>query len=167
MTDRMNAGLRVGLTDEIRKAVFSMSDVKSPGPDGMNACFFKKSWTITGELVCAAVKEFHCSGKILTQINNTSVSLLLKCVNASSISDFRPIYCCNVVYKILTKVLANRLKHMLPDLIDPCQNAFVSGRDLFQNIFVTQELVRLYGRSKVSPRCFLNIDLKKAYDSIN
>lgn len=79
VTEAMNVSLRAQITDdEVRKVVFSMSDYKSSRPDGMKACFFKKNWSITGSLVCAAVKEYQSSGKILTQINSTSVCLLPK-----------------------------------------------------------------------------------------
>lgn len=106
----MNQSLKAKITnEEVKQAVFSMSDHKSPGPNGFNVCFFKKSWTNTGALICEAVKEFQRTGKLLTQINATSVCLLPKKLNASMISDFRPISCCNVVYKIVTKVLANKL----------------------------------------------------------
>lgn len=97
--------------------------------------FYKKSWIIVGELICLAVQEFQQSRKFLTQINSTSMCLLHKCVNASRVTDFRPTSCCNVIYKILTKVLANMIRLMLPRVVDYCQRAFITRRDMSQNIF--------------------------------
>lgn len=55
----------------------------------------------------------------------------------------------------------------MPDLIDCSQSAFVKGRDIFQNIFLAQELIRGYNRKNISPRCMFKIDLQKAYDTVN
>lgn len=152
---------------EVKAAVFSMNDFKSPGPDGMNPCFYKKGWSVIGQLVVEAVQEFQCSVKLLKQINATVVTLIPKIANPSMLTDFRPISCCNVIYKVITKVLANRLKPIMPDIIDCSQSAFIAGRDIFQNICLAQELIRGYNRKNISPRCMLKIDLQKAFDTVN
>lgn len=85
---------------EIHDALFSIDSEKAPGPDGFGAGFFKSSWNIVKEDITAAVKGFFRSGKILKQVNNTILTLVPKTDCPNSVSDFRPIACCNTVYKI-------------------------------------------------------------------
>ncbi|CAH9079933.1 unnamed protein product, partial [Cuscuta epithymum] len=73
----------------------------------------------------------------------------------------------NVLYKIITKILAARIVPTLPGLINEAQGAFVDGRLMFDNIFLAQELVRGYNRKRISPRCMIMVDLRKAYDTIS
>ncbi|GAB2303809.1 hypothetical protein Dimus_038964 [Dionaea muscipula] len=70
------------------------------------------------------------------------------------------------MYKIISKVLAGRLSPTLDYIIDPCQAAFIRGRLMRDNIFLVHELLRQYTRKRISPRCFFQVDLRKAYDSI-
>lgn len=84
----------------------------------------------------------------------------------SSVMEFRPIACCNVLYKIITKVLCNRLKMVLPSLISKNQGAFVHERFIVHNIMVCQDLVKHYGRKGVRPSVLMKLDMKKVYDTI-
>ncbi|KAL0326638.1 UNVERIFIED_CONTAM: hypothetical protein Sangu_1741800 [Sesamum angustifolium] len=81
--------------------------------------------------------------------------------------DYRPISCCNVIYKAITKIIADRLATALEHLTDRCQAAFVGGRSITDNIFLAQEMVRQYTRKRISPRCTINVDLRKAFDSVS
>lgn len=81
--------------------------------------------------------------------------------------DYRPIACCNVIYKCITKLLAIRLQPILPHLIDQSQAAFVKGCSISDNILLMQELVRNYHRNALPKRCAVKIDLMKAYDSVD
>nr|GMC86850.1 uncharacterized protein LOC105173793 [Ipomoea batatas] len=108
---------------EIKDALFDVDDQKAPGPDGYSATFFKKNWEVIGEDLTDAVREF-----------------------------FQPIYCCNVIYKVISKVLVARLSNVLPSLIDRAQEAFIGGRSMSNNIFLAQELIRGYARKRISPR---------------
>lgn len=80
--------------------------------------------------------------------------------------DFRPIACCNVLYKVVSKILANRLKLLLPSIITENQTAFVKGRLLMENVLLASELVKDYHKDSVSPRCVMKIDISKAFDSV-
>lgn len=102
-----------------------------------------------------------------THISETRIILLPKIPNPQKVSDFRPISCCNVVYKTISKLLCMRLKEVLPYLIDHSQSAFVKGRELLFNVLICQDLARGYTRATVSPRCILKIDLQKAFDSVH
>lgn len=152
---------------EIKAALWSIGDDKAPGPDGFTAKFFKSTWDITGAEVCAAVKEFFINGKLLRQVNHTIISLIPKVEQASFVEQYRPISCCNVIYKIISKVMTSRLSKCLAPLIDPAQSAFVAGRLMSDNIFLVQELLRKYEVKRDTRRCFLNVDLAKAYDTIS
>ena len=81
--------------------------------------------------------------------------------------DFRPISCCFVIYKCITKILANRLKNFLPNIIGLNQSAFIARRSITDNVLMVQELVKGYGRSTLFSRCAIKIDLQKVFDSLN
>ncbi|GFZ07066.1 hypothetical protein Acr_19g0000030 [Actinidia rufa] len=155
------------LDKEIKSALFSIGDDKAPGPDGYSSCFFKSAWSIVGPDVCAAVKEFFVSGKILKQLNHAVIALVPKTASASRVEEFRPIACCNVIYKVISKILAARLSPILESLIDPGQSAFVPNRSMVENIYMVQELLRKYCWNRISPRCIMKVDLRKAYDTVN
>lgn len=168
MTDSMNETLTKKLTlAELKNVVFCMGNNKAPGPDGYNSYFFKKAWPLIHSLLFEAVDSFFLNGKLLRQINNTFVTLIPKVANPMYIKDFRPIACCNTIYKVITKILAQRIQSMMPHLVLSNQSAFVTGRLMQHNILLSQELIRGYAQKNVSPRCLLKIDLQKAYDTIS
>ncbi|KAJ6929615.1 hypothetical protein NC652_013486 [Populus alba x Populus x berolinensis] len=152
--------------DDIKRVLFSMNDNKAPGPDGYTSAFFKKAWSIVGEDFCSAIKDFFASGEMLKQINHSTIALVPKSVSANSDVDYRPISCCNVTYKVISKLLAERLVHVLNDIISPSQNAFLGGRLMADNINLMQEMLRSYGRKRVSPHCTIKIDFRKAFDTV-
>jgi len=100
-------------------------------------------------------------------LGETKLVLIPKTPNPTSANDFRPILCCNVIYKCIAKLLCLRLKEVLPHLIHQNQGAFVKGRELLFNILMCQDIVRGYSRKGISPRCIMKIDLKKAFDSVH
>jgi hypothetical protein len=152
--------------DEIRCTMFSLGSEKAPGPDGFTAHFFKKAWSIVGEEVCQAVKSFFQSSSLFKEFNSTIITLVPKVPNPSKVAEFRPIACCNVLYKCITKILANRLNSCLSELINSNQTAFVKGRNISENILLAQELVKGYHKDKGKAGCAIKVDLKKAYDSV-
>ena len=80
--------------------------------------------------------------------------------------DYRPIACCNVLYKVVSKILANRLKGILPRIVSANQSAFVQGRLLMENVLLASELVKDYHKENISSRCLMKIDISKAFDSV-
>ncbi|KAL0421051.1 UNVERIFIED_CONTAM: Retrovirus-related Pol polyprotein from type-2 retrotransposable element R2DM [Sesamum latifolium] len=152
---------------EVKEAIFHISDNKAPGPDGFSACFFKIAWNVVGDQVCTAVLDFFRSGRMLRQLNHAIIALVPKSEHCPSVTDYQPISCCNVVYKAITKIIADRLAPKLEHLIDRCQAAFVRGRNITYNIFLAQKMVRRYTMKQISPHCTINVDLRKAFDSIS
>ncbi|KAK0571729.1 hypothetical protein LWI29_020657 [Acer saccharum] len=153
--------------DEIHEVCFSLHPNKAPGPNGFNAHFFKKTWDIVGEDVINAIQEFFRSGHLLKELNATILALVPKVPKPSKMKDFRPISCCNTLYKIIAKIIANRIKPCLPDIISPSQSAFVAGRSIGDNILLVQELMRNYHKDIGCPRLALKVDLMKAFDMVD
>ncbi|CAH9111762.1 unnamed protein product, partial [Cuscuta europaea] len=109
-------GLVTPITDlEIKEALFDIGDNKAPGPDGYTSAFFKHNWHLVGHEFILAVKGFFGSGKLLKQLNHTLIALIPKTTHSPTASDFRPISCTNVIYKVITKILAKRLIPCLPN----------------------------------------------------
>ena len=152
---------------DIKEVIFSIPNSKSPGPDGYSSGFFKSTWTTTGPLVCAAIRKFLQNSEMPGIISETRLVLLPKIPHPQHASDFRPISCCNVLYKCISKLLCQRLKEVLPHIINPCQGAFIKGREILYNMLICQDLARGYQRKHISPRCLLKFDLQKAFDSVH
>ncbi|GJS23740.1 uncharacterized protein Tco_0452372 [Tanacetum coccineum] len=152
---------------EIKSALFSMSDDKAPGPDGFTAAFFKKAWDIVGDNFSCAIRDFFSNGKLLREVNHTIIALIPKVTTPCKINDYRPISCCNITFKCISKIIANRIKGDLGDLVSINQSAFVPGRRISDNILLTQELMRNYHRNCGPPRCSFKVDIQKAYDTVD
>ena len=95
------------------------------------------------------------------------MALIPKKDAAIEMKDYRPISCCNVLYKVISKIIANRLKATLPQCISPNQSAFVKDRLLVENLLLATEIVKYYHKDEVSPRCALKKDIAKAFDSVH
>lgn len=152
--------------EEITKVLFAMPNDKSPGPDGYTTEFFKSAWSIIGKEFIISIQSFFEKGFLPKGINSTILTLIPKKTPALEIRDYRPISCCNVSYKVISKIIANRLKHTLPDFIALNQSAFVKGRLLIENLLLATELVKDYHKDSISRRCALKIDISKAFDSV-
>ena len=152
--------------DDVKEALFSIPGSKAPGPDGYNSIFFKEAWRTIGGDVYSAIKDFFKHGKLLNQINATKLTLIPKVQYPRNVSEFRPIACCNVLYKVISKLICNRLKIVLPEIIAPNQAGFVHGTQIFHNISIVQDLVGLYKRKSTPPCCMLKVDIRKDYDSV-
>ncbi|KAL0310232.1 UNVERIFIED_CONTAM: hypothetical protein Scaly_2947700 [Sesamum calycinum] len=153
--------------EEIKDAFFDIAEDKAPGPDGYSSGFYKAAWPVIGEEVVKAILEFFTTGRLLKQVNTTILALIPKVRVPSLVSDFRPISCCNVLYKVITKIIVQRLRSVLDKMISPSQNAFVPGRSIGDNILLAQEIFSGYNRQGLPMRCALKVDLRKAYDTSN
>lgn len=151
---------------EIKRVVFAMAADKSPGPDGYTSKFFKAAWTVIGKEFVLAIQSFFDYGFLPKGINSTILALIPKKEEVKQMKDYRPISCCNVLYKVISKILAKRLKKILPGFISPTQSAFVKDRLVMENVLLASELVKNYHKDSVSARCSMQIDISKAFDSV-
>ncbi|XP_020243171.1 uncharacterized protein LOC109821392 [Asparagus officinalis] len=117
--------------------------------------------SVVGDEVTQAVDEFFKTGKLLGKVNSTAISLIPKVNCPTTPLEFRPISCCNVLYKFISKILANRIRTVIGSIINDAQSAFVEGRQTTNNILLAHELIKNYSRKYVSPRVMLSIDIKK------
>ncbi|GKC44700.1 aspartic peptidase, partial [Tanacetum coccineum] len=153
--------------EEIKAAMFDIGDDRAPGPDGFTSAFFKKSWDIVGNDVCNAVCEFFINCQLLKEINHTFLALIPKVSTPFKVTDYRPISCCNVLYKCISKILTNRIIDGLKEVVSENQSAFIPGRRISDNILITQELMHNYHRNRCPPRCAFKVDIQKAYDTVD
>ena len=141
VTDAMNDHLTAEFSEEeIKRALDSIGDLKAPGPDGMPLVFFKKFWDVVGRKLTDEVMGVLHGGPMPEGWNETIISLIPKVDTPEKVTDIRPISLCNVVYKVVSKVLSSRLRDVLPDIISLSQSAFVPGRLISDNILVAYEL---------------------------
>jgi hypothetical protein len=169
VSPEMNSRLLFPFTkEEINIALSQMSPLKAPGPDGMSASFYQANWNVINEEVCEAALNFLNTGEFDRDVNSTFIALIPKVQNPMSVTDFRPISLCNVLYKLISKVLANRLKHILPDIISCFQSAFIPGRLISDNILAAYEIMHTMQRRMWSKEGFMGIklDMSKAYDRV-
>ncbi|KAJ6889555.1 hypothetical protein NC652_030338 [Populus alba x Populus x berolinensis] len=159
ITEESKAAALMPITDEdIRAALFSIPYTKAPGPDGYNALFYKKSWDIIKADFTAAIRFFFSTNLLPRCVNATRVALVPKTEQPACMSDFRPISCCNVLYKCISKLIVIRLKAALVDVIGPSQSVFLPGRNISDAILITQELLHNYHHKTGSARCALKVD---------
>jgi hypothetical protein len=140
VTDAMNETLTRPYTAmEVNVALKQMKPMTAPGADGLPPFFYQSQWPVIGEDVTRGVLSCLNSGKLIRSINHTNITLIPKVKSPEKVTDYRPISLCNVLYKIISKVVANRLKAILPSIISETQNAFVPGRLITDNILVAFE----------------------------
>ncbi len=125
-------------------------------------------WEVVGPEVTQAILSIIHSGHMLSKINYTHIALVPKITSPEKITDFRPIALCNVIYKIISKVLANRLKKILPQIVSESQSAFVPGRLITDNVLVAFEVMHSMSlkRNGRKGQLVLKLDMSKAYDRV-
>jgi exonuclease III len=152
--------------DEIKQAVWNCDSYKSPGPDGISLGFIKDFWGLLKDDLIRFFNEFHKHGKLTKGINSTFIALIPKVESPQCLSDFRPISLVNCLYKILAKVLANRLRNVIGSVISTSQTAFVPGRQILDGLLIANELVD-DARKRKKDLLLFKVDFEKAFDSVD
>lgn len=156
--------------EEIRQTMFGIEALKAPGPDGYPSLFYQTTWDTTGSEITRMVQHFFTQPHDLSFINQTNLTLIPKMINPATPEDYRPISLCNVQYKVISKILANRLKHQLTKFISPNQGANVENRKISDNTIIAHEIIhsmRIKRRRKFDkPMMAVKIDMSKAFDRI-
>eukprot|EP00253_Pinus_taeda_P019391 PITA_19391 len=151
---------------EVEIAVNSLKASKAPGPDGFTSNFFQYFWELIKWEVWQVVEESCNMLWMYPGLNATFIALIPKSKESNSPDKYRPIALCNIIYKIVSKVVALRLKPMLPFIISPEQSSYVEGRQITDGIILTHEIIHSLKQTK-KPGMLLKIDLSKAFDSIS
>jgi len=153
--------------EEIKNAVFSLNSDGAPGLDGFGTSFFQTYWEIVHKDVENAVLQFFTTGWILPNFNSNTIILIPKSPEADSIDKYRPIALANFKFKILSKILADRLASILPNIISKEQRGFIKGRNIRDCIATTSEAINLIDKKCVGGNLALKIDVSKAFDTLS
>ena len=133
--------------EEITEALAQKCLTKAPGPNGLPAAFYQKHWTIKQGVITTCLHIRNIAGTI-APLNHTFIALIPKTVKPIKVIEFRPISLCNVIYKIVTKTMANRLKTILHTMINSSQSAFIPNRLITDNIIFGYECLHKIRHSK-------------------
>ncbi|GJR20984.1 RNA-directed DNA polymerase, eukaryota [Tanacetum coccineum] len=166
LSPEQNVDLESNVTyEEIKKAIWDCGTNKSPGHDGFTFDFFRKYWKIIDQDVVNAVQDFFITSKFPPGSNSTFITLIPKKHDAKVVKDFRPISLIGSFYKIIAKIMANRLSFVISDLISDVQSAFISNRKILDGPFILNELISWckYNKSKAM---IFKVDFEKAFDSV-
>ncbi|GAA0167907.1 hypothetical protein LIER_22744 [Lithospermum erythrorhizon] len=147
--------------EEIEEAMLNMKMRKAPRLDGFITEFYKDGWPTVKQSVIDVVHTFFAICFMPKFFNSTTITLIPKVPNLVQMGDFRPISCCNSIYKCITTILASRLKRRLNSMVEMQQSVYVPGRSIIDGILLMQELVCGYHRKGGIHRCVLKVDIKK------
>lgn len=170
VTDDMNMALTKGFSaEEISNSLFQIGPLKAPGPDGFPAHFYQRNWDVMKDEVVKGVLNFFEDGTLPEGINDTVIVVIPKGKDPQSLKDYRPISLCNVIYKVISKCLVNRLRPFLDEIISETQSAFIPGRMITDNATITFECFHKiqHSRNSQNTHCAYKLDLAKAYDRVD
>lgn len=165
----MNDVLNAPFTEkEVVDALFQIGPIKAPGPDGFPARFFQRNWQVLKEEVTGAVLKFFATGHMPKGVNDTVIVLIPKVPTPADLKEFRPISLCNVIYKVVSKCMVNRLRPLLTELISENQSAFIPGCLITDNTIIAFESIHhIQSVKEEQSYCAYKLDLSKACDRVD
>jgi exonuclease III len=164
--EQNEALLRPFTIEEVDQALQDTPKCKAPGPDGFTSDFFHYCWPMIRTEVWEILEDSRTTGEVLRAFNATFLALIPKEGQANRPKQYRPIALCNVIYKLLTKVIARRLKPILPTIISPEQSGYVEGRQILDSIILAHEVIHSLQKTK-TPGMLLKLDISKAFDKLS
>eukprot|EP00253_Pinus_taeda_P029607 PITA_29607 len=165
--DTANEGFKNPISkEELLRAIKAFKKDKSPGPDGWPIEFFSHLFDLFKTDLLRMVEASRMSGSIHTATSSTFIALIPKKERFDSFHDFRPISLCNIMFKIISRIIAERMKHILNSFISRDQHAFLKGRIILDAVAMTQESLFSMLSNNLDA-AILKIDLQKAYDCVD
>lgn len=152
--------------EEIKEAVFGCGGDRAPGPDGFNFRFLKRYWDLFAQDFVNILQHFYDHGTINRGCASSFLALIPKVSDPSSLNDYRPINLIGVISKVISKILANRIRRMISSVISESQSAFLSERYILDGPLMVNEILTWAKKSSVDV-FLLKIDFEKAYDNVN
>lgn len=168
VTDEMNRSFTKPVTEEeVFQALQQMNADKAPRPDVLTAGFYKDHWSMIKSGVVSYIQNFLDNDELDHKLNHTHICLVPKVESPTDVKDYIPINLTNVAYKILSKVLAERLKPLLHHLISENQTAFIPGRLITDNVFIAHKMVHsMHTRTLKTPYMALKLYITKVFDKV-
>ena len=152
--------------EEVSEVINEMQNGKAPGPDGFNVDLFKASWKTVKQDILDVMEDSRRSKTVLKALSASFIALIPKQEKVMTPDKFRPITLCNVVYKIISKVVAHRLKPFLPTLVSEEQASYVEGRQILNKIIQVHKVVHSL-KSNKQVGMIMQLHLVKAYDKLS
>ena len=169
VTEKKNDRLAKPFTaKDISEALAQTCPTKTPGPDGLPTVFFQKHWQSIKEGVLSTCLHILNDQSTIAPLNHTYIALIPKIAKSRKVTNYRPISLCNVIYRIVIKAIANKLKSILAQIIALTQSAFIPNRLIMDNIIIRYEClhkIRL-SKGKKNGKVALKLDISKVYDRI-
>lgn len=152
---------------EIHRALMAIGPHKAAGPDGFDAKTIQDNWTEFGPSISKVVTDFFSTGVMPSQISRSNLVLIPKVEGAAKVGQFRPISVCNLIYKIISKILSIRMRPFIGRCVSNAQTAFVPGREISENIVLLREILHSFQQKGYNKKDFcLKVDLAKAFDKM-
>ncbi|XP_024630075.1 uncharacterized protein [Medicago truncatula] len=162
-----NSLLRLPLWGEVKNAVFTLNGDGAPGPNGFGGHFYQTYWDIVGADVIQSVQDFFISGQLAQNINSNLIVLIPKVPGARVMGDYRPIALANFQFKIISKILADRLADITMRIISVEQRGFIRDRDISKCVILASEAINLLEKRQYGGNVALKVDIAKAFDTLD
>lgn len=169
VTKQINVELnRNFIVEEIHKTLMQMRPTKASGSDDMSPLFFQQHLPIIRQCITKAMLSALHTSEISSEINHTFITLIPKKNQHTRVANFQPISLCNVLYKLISKVIVNRLWAMMPNIISDSQSAFVPNHQIMNKVLVVYELIYYLRQKRGGKQGFmlLELDMSKTYDCV-
>lgn len=155
------------IEEEIRRVINSLGPTKAPGPDGITAALVQQNWNYFGSIVIKEVTSFFQIGMMKEGIAHSNLVLIPKTTAPTKVTEFRPISVCNLLYKVISKIIASKMQPWMDVIISKSQTTFIPSKEISKNIIILREIIHSFRKqTRGEPQFVLKVDLAKAFDSV-